>query len=641
MSQWLRGKRGGALAFVVVAGLVLSGLGWLTATTLRLEREGQEGQARAQEFEKMRLALWRLDSLLAPVLAREDSRHFQDYSEMFAPVALLQADGSGLAPGHVFEPSPLLTDVLPDWMLLHFQVDATGNWKSPQVFPDALAKRMESSVTAIDLVNRTPARRELLSALSAKLPPRELLALVQAESGSLTRQNFTLLANTNELNAPPAYSQMPQQQAVNPAEVGRDLLNRTNLQNPYNGINSRREANQAQSPKSANVFLNGPPETPEQSKTQAAGASRRSAGRIVSVTLGSMTPFWQKCGNDPDRLFVMRTAKIENLEICQGVLLDWPQLEARMRQEVQDLFPDVTVHPVVEGQSPQFERTLASLPVLLDPGTSDVGESQAGWSAVRFGLILAWAAAVIALTAVALGGWSLLDLSERRFRFVSAVTHELRTPLTTLRLYLDMLAGGLIHEEKQKQEYLQTLNAEADRLNRLVGNVLDFSFLENQTPRLLLAQTGVRPMLEETLQSWRARCQEAGMELMLVESEELGRTVTTDARLVQQILGNLIDNACKYCRDASDRRILVRASSHSERWLALEVEDRGPGIPMLERRSVFRAFQRGKGTEVVTGGVGLGLALAQRWAKLLGGSLTLNPSPSQSGACFRLEIPMG
>jgi signal transduction histidine kinase len=322
-------------------------------------------------------------------------------------------------------------------------------------------------------------------------------------------------------------------------------------------------------------------------------------------------------------------------------LLDWPQLESRLRLEVQDLFPDASFHPVVDNQSPQFERTLASLPVLLDPGTNNAFESTDAWSALRFGLILAWAAALIALTAVALGGWSLLDLSERRFRFVSAVTHELRTPLTTLRLYLDMLAGGLIHEEKQKQEYLQTLNSEADRLNRLVGNVLDFSFLENQKPRLMLAQTGVRLMLEEILQSWRSRCQEAGMELMLVESEELNRSVTTDARLVQQILGNLIDNACKYCREASDRRILLRASSGSERRLALEVEDRGPGIPLLERRSIFRAFQRGKGTEVVTGGVGLGLALAQRWAKLLGGSLSLNSSPGQSGACFRLEIPVG
>ena len=56
----------------------------------------------------------------------------------------------------------------------------------------------------------------------------------------------------------------------------------------------------------------------------------------------------------------------------------------------------------------------------------------------------------MALLAVGLGGWSLIDLSERRIRFVSAVTHELRTPLTTLRLYLDMLTGGLVQRRKHK-----------------------------------------------------------------------------------------------------------------------------------------------------------------------------------------------
>src|SRR5580704_503375 len=125
---------------------------------------------------------------------------------------------------------------------------------------------------------------------------------------------------------------------------------------------------------------------------------------------------------------------------------------------------------------------MTALPVQLDPGRWAT-TWRPEWTPLRVGLVMAWAAALLALLVVGLGGWSLLDLSERRFRFVSAVTHELRTPLTTLRLYLDMLAGGLIHDEMQKKEYLQTLNGEADRLNRLVGNVLDFSCLENQKPR--------------------------------------------------------------------------------------------------------------------------------------------------------------
>src|SRR5436190_15327179 len=118
---------------------------------------------------------------------------------------------------------------------------------------------------------------------------------------------------------------------------------------------------------------------------------------------------------------------------------------------------------------------MASLTFQLDPGPFESTEERistagislnlptAGWTPLRIGLALAWVAAGVALLAVGLGGWSLIDLSERRFRFVSAVTHELRTPLTTLRLYLDMLMGGMVREEKQRDEYIRTLHDESER----------------------------------------------------------------------------------------------------------------------------------------------------------------------------------
>ena len=116
---------------------------------------------------------------------------------------------------------------------------------------------------------------------------------------------------------------------------------------------------------------------------------------------------------------------------------------------------------------------MTALPFSARPRPGRRRSPNPGWTPLRVGLALAWAAALVALLAVGLGGWSLIDLSERRIRFVSAVTHELRTPLTTLRLYLDMLMNGLVRDEKQREEYIQTLNAEANRLSRLVGNVLD------------------------------------------------------------------------------------------------------------------------------------------------------------------------
>ena len=213
--------------------------------------------------------------------------------------------------------------------------------------------------------------------------------------------------------------------------------------------------------------------------------------------------------------------------------------------------------------------------------------------------------------------------------------------MTTLRLYLDMLTGGLVTEERQRAEYLHTLNAETDRLNRLVGNVLDFSRLENQRPRLEKVPIPLKDLLEQLRGTWEGRCRDSGKELVIDHSLPAETRLVTDVKLVQQILGNLIDNACKYSRGADDRRIWVHARGEGRRRLVLEVEDRGPGVPARERRSVFRPFRRGRGADVTAGGVGLGLALAHRWARLLGGKLTLcRGSDKTPGACFRFELPL-
>jgi len=113
--------------------------------------------------------------------------------------------------------------------------------------------------------------------------------------------------------------------------------------------------------------------------------------------------------------------------------------------------------------------------------------------------------------------------------------------------------------------------------------------------------------------------------------------VTTDPQLVEQILGNLIDNACKYSRGATDNRVWLRARRDG-RSVLLEVEDRGPGVPARERRLIFRAFRRGRQADVTAGGVGLGLALAVRWARLLGGRLHVQPGVGDVGACFQLRL---
>jgi len=137
---------------------------------------------------------------------------------------------------------------------------------------------------------------------------------------------------------------------------------------------------------------------------------------------------------------------------------------------------------------------------------------------------------------------------------------------------------------------------------------------------------------------WQGRCKDADKELVIENTLNDGAVLCTDGELVQQILGNLLDNACKYSRGASDRRILLRVRG-GDRRLTFEIEDYGSGVPKRERRSIFRAFRRGRNAGVTGGGVGLGLALARRWAQLIGGELTLQLPSTTAGACFRLILP--
>jgi len=114
--------------------------------------------------------------------------------------------------------------------------------------------------------------------------------------------------------------------------------------------------------------------------------------------------------------------------------------------------------------------------------------------------------------------------------------------------------------------------------------------------------------------------------------------ITTDGTLVQQIVGNLIDNARKYTRDAEDVRIRLRATLEGAK-LVFEVEDRGAGVPSREQKTIFRPFRRGETADTKAGGAGLGLALSKEWAELLGGRLTYRTPEGGVGSCFRLVLP--
>jgi signal transduction histidine kinase len=720
MRRWLGGKRGGLIAFLIIASLVAGGLGWATAAALGLEQEQLDARAQDQLNARLRVALWRLDSRIWPALAKEESRPYNDYSAVYTPPMALRSDGMLCQPASIVLPSPLLNAELPNWMTLHFRIgesEQAGNqapavvWGSPQVLSESLRQRLDNMQVKVSLTNVTAERRQLLTELAQQLTPATLLTQVQQRGAEFMQTDTAVVPTGNPDNndnsnptgiAGPAYKDgqtaqtsagamvngpAPQQtvpamqqpspagQQIYPFNAGKqraynnsqnvnsaypqqsqELLGRDNEYQTRLNVRSdsqKEVQNKAQvdlwSVASANTVRNG-------EGLFSRHPVRLTPTRQTVVSLGPMVPVWLTTslekGSDPlksrgqtpfpdqnERLIVARLVHIGDRELCQGIVLDWPKLQELLSEVVSEEFPEARFEPEPDYPPLYPERTMTALPIRLDSGVTPAALSPPSWTPLRIGLALAWTAALVALLTVGLGGWSLIDLSQRRIRFVSAVTHELRTPLTTLRLYLDMLTGGLVQDESQKAEYLQTLNTESERLNRLVSNVLDFSRLENQCPRLEKSQVVVADLLEQVHTTWEGRCRNVAKELTIESSLGEDAIVFTDVQLVQQILGNLIDNACKYSQGAEDRRIWLRARKLDGR-LVLEVEDRGPGVAPAEQRSIFRPFLRGRGVDATAGGVGLGLALAQRWAQLLGGRLTLGRGTDSVGACFRLELPV-
>jgi signal transduction histidine kinase len=234
---------------------------------------------------------------------------------------------------------------------------------------------------------------------------------------------------------------------------------------------------------------------------------------------------------------------------------------------------------------------------------------------------------------------SVLTLSERRGAFVSAVTHELRTPLTTFRMYAEMLADGMVPDAEQRQKYLNTLRVEADRLSHLVENVLQYARLERTKSGRRREPVSLAALVDHSHSRLADRAEQGELKLVLEWDETAGATtINTDLAAVEQILFNLVDNACKYASGTADRRLHLQITV-KPRAVAITVRDHGPGIAAAGRKRLFQPFSKSVHEAANSApGVGLGLALSRRLAIDLGGKLELQ-SPADGGAAFVLTLP--
>jgi signal transduction histidine kinase len=350
---------------------------------------------------------------------------------------------------------------------------------------------------------------------------------------------------------------------------------------------------------------------------------------------GPLKPLWFS-----NALVLARRVTIGGRDYIRGSWLDWTAIERLLLDNSKDLLPGARLEPISTVPAQHDARLLASIPARLIPGPVPSNAASPA-SPLRFALIAAWGCMLLAALAVGALLHGVISLSERRAAFVSAVTHEMRTPLTTFKLYSEMLAGGLVSDGAQREHYLKTLCAEANRLGHLVENVLAYARLERGRAARRIERLHLGELLERIRPRLEERASQAGMTVVVDADETTLRTVVNvDTGAVEQILFNLVDNACKYAAPHATEKIIHLEALPDGKFAMVRVRDHGQGISEAGARRLFKPFSKSAEEAAHTApGIGLGLALCRRLSRSIGGDLQL-AQRGASGACFELRLPL-
>ena len=214
---------------------------------------------------------------------------------------------------------------------------------------------------------------------------------------------------------------------------------------------------------------------------------------------------------------------------------------------------------------------------------------------------------------------ALAEADQLRTAILRAVSHDLRTPIASIKASAtSLLQGDVDWSPEDRQEFLSTIDEESDRLNNLVGNLLDMSRVETGVLEVTL-----RPVpLEEVVALSLASLSEPTDQVEVQVSEELP-PVLADPVLLERVVANLVSNALRYA--PADLPVRIEAGQVGDR-IDLRVIDRGPGVAPADRERIFEPFQR-LGDRATGSGVGLGLAVARGFTDAMDGELSLDDTP--------------
>ena len=222
----------------------------------------------------------------------------------------------------------------------------------------------------------------------------------------------------------------------------------------------------------------------------------------------------------------------------------------------------------------------------------------------------------------------LAEAEERERNFLMSVSHELRTPLTAIRGHVAALREGVVADPESIDASLETVAEEAERLGRLVGDVLDLAKLDAHRFTVLTEEVDMGRVLERAYSTFSEEARQRGIEY--TSEAESAPVIVSDGDRVLQIISNLLSNAFRWTPDGGRIDLELQTANGT---VTVDVADSGPGITPDARDRIFRPFWSTDGR-----GTGLGLPIASELAVALGGRIELQTEVGK-GSRFRLVLP--